>query len=281
MLKKKLKIVLIMLLAILISLGIARLGVYGHQYKLLANLIFGFVVTLLFFDSNRRWFFILILPSVLLSIIIHFYINDFVFYQLAVPSSLSFFIGIGLGMLFLRSKMLKLFSITVFFTLIAMSGLIYDYWLHKLNYDTYFGNASIAISESLTLLDENEQEIIMPTNKPLALYFWNNNCAICIKSFPKISVLEEKYNKKINFYLINVLDDKLSKESQIKRALTLMSNNGANTKNAFYNDSNNSLSESYPVYAFPTILIIENNEIIYVGGLLNFESKIKSLVLKN
>src|SRR5690606_37855502 len=126
------------------------------------------------FDNNIKWFYILILPSVLLSIIIHFYINDFVFYQLAVPSSLSFFIGIGLGMLFLRSKMLKLFSITVFFTLIAMSGLIYDYWLHKLNYDTYFGNASIAISESRTLLDENEQEIIMPTNKPLALYFWNN-----------------------------------------------------------------------------------------------------------
>lgn len=281
MFKKKLKIVLVMLLAILISLGIARLGGLGHQYKFLAHLIFGFIVTLLFFDNKRKWFYILILPSVLLSIIIHFYLHDFVFYQLAVPSSLSFFIGIGLGTLFLRSTMLKLISIIVFFTLIAMSGSIYDYWIHKLNYGTYFGNTSIAISEPLTLLDENEEEIIIPTNKPLVLYFWNNNCAICIKSFPKISVLEEKYNKKINFYLINVLDDKFSKESQIKRALTLMNNHGANTKNAFYNDGNNELSVLYSVYAFPTILIIEKNEIIYVGDLLNLESKIKSLVLKN
>lgn len=81
--------------------------------------------------------------------------------------------------------------------------------------------------------------------------------------------------------MINVLDDKFSKESQIKRALTLMNNHGANTKNAFYNDGNNELSVLYSVYAFPTILIIEKSEIIYVGDLLNLESKIKSLVLKN
>ena len=277
--KKIIKIVLVLIVSALVSFGIARLGgaPFGHNYKLIANLLFGFLITFIFFKRDRSLFIASIIPTIVLSLLIHFYYNSPIFYQMAVPSTLAFYLGLVLGYIFIqKQKSLKIIAIIFVITISFTSSFLYDNWTHKINYGTYTGEANIALDSQL--LSFKNQATNLETSKPLVLYYWNNSCGVCYESFPKFDQLHKQYQDIADFYLVNITpkatlgDNTEYKSTAIKR----LKERNVYTTNVFY-EENKQVLENHKIFATPTIIIIDNNKVKFVGNTFTLEKAIKKL----
>lgn len=282
--KKIIKIILVLIISALVSYGVARLGghPFGHHYKFSINVLLGFFIASVLIQKDKVLFLAAIFPTIVLSIIIHFYLVDLTFFQLAIPSTLAFFIGLVLGWLFLKNITLKVITSLIVIGLVSISGVLYGYWVHKTAYNTFFGEVNIVLNEDdrLTFLDENDMSVSLENNKPLVLYFWNNYCAVCMETIPVFDQFNLKYKDIAEFYLINVIENqdlsnivryKKTTLSRLKKAEVKY------TKNLYFLKANSEMLNKYQVYAYPTILIIEDEQIKFIGNTLTLKNVIKKL----
>lgn len=124
---------------------------------------------------------------------------------------------------------------------------------------------------TLPLYNQNENVSISQLNgKVILLDFWFKNCGACIASVPHLNALTEKYEGK-NFEIlgINTWDSKadidwFANKHQIAFPVLM---NGKD------------LAEKYGIYAFPTLILIDQEgKILYSGGFN--QSKIEDLIEK-
>ena len=280
--KKIIKIILVLILSALVSFAIARLGgsPFGHHYKFVANLLFGFFITIFLRKKDRGLFLAAIFPTIALSVFIHLFDVGLSFFELAVPSTLAFFVGLLLGWLFLQNKRLKVITSLMVVGLISVSEVSYKYWVHKLNYDTFFGEVNIALTEedSLSFIDENGLLVSLESNKPIVLYFWDNYCGVCMETIPVFDQLNLEYQDVADFYLVNVIGKRnfpnIKKQKEIT-ASRLKKAEVKHTTNLYFLKQSREMLKKYRVEAYPTILIIENNQIKFIGDTMTLKRAIK------
>lgn len=131
-----------------------------------------------------------------------------------------------------------------------------------------------------TKLSQKQNEVVpLKTDKPIVLYFWVNSCAVCYETFPKYDQLNQKYQNVSDFYLINFVETSEASETERYKqtAVSRLKEKDIYTTSLFNVKSNRKTLQNYQVYAFPTILIIKDNRIVYVGNTLNLERAIEKL----
>ena len=130
---------------------------------------------------------------------------------------------------------------------------------------------------SLPAVNKNETVHLNTFNgKVILIDFWATWCAPCKKALPKLSLLQNKYDEKIQVLAISV-DDKKSSALKFlnKYKIDLLS----------LHDTQKSVAEDYGVPAMPTLFIIDKKGIlryVYEGyteaDLPDIENQIRKLL---
>lgn len=132
---------------------------------------------------------------------------------------------------------------------------------------------------ALQNLDGNTVNLEELKGKVVVLDFWATWCDPCVKSFPHMQKLVNKYknNPDIVFLFINTLEGKLT-ENRKKRTLKLL-NSKKYLFNVLFDDENNT-SKSYNVFAIPTKVVIDKNGNILYQGFEDIEKNIEKALKK-
>ena len=141
--------------------------------------------------------FSLILPP---TIILIYLLFEFERTAAAFPSKMAYLIGIIIGILLTKFKSVSfrvgilIFCVILFY---SINKVLYPSWIHKVNYDTYFGNIKpVKTSFNLNGFDENKTPIHRKhfENKVLILNFWFEGCGYCKIQFPDFKKLAEQFH---------------------------------------------------------------------------------------
>lgn len=277
------KYIILLLIALIVTAGITRLGgsPFGHNIKFFFNFFYGFSVILFSrsFKNKILYYSITLLPPAIISFLIFQSLN-WDFYRVAIPSTLALFLGIGAGIaaLFLESKR-SLFVLVGLSLVLNCFALFdgYDYWVHRSNYGTFTGKQSIPIKNVML---QNEQDSLEKFDKAGQYYlfdFWTTSCGLCIREFPEVQKLYEKYrqdNANLSIYLVKVprdtTDRRLSKEILRKREISIPL--------LFFPGLPEERVEKYRVFSYPTVLLIKDDEIIHIGNIKSVTKRLKSLL---
>jgi thiol-disulfide isomerase/thioredoxin len=113
----------------------------------------------------------------------------------------------------------------------------------------------------------NSKKQFLDKDKILILDFWNNNCGSCFEKFPKFNSFynKNKSNKKLQIFSVNVYKN----EKEIQLGNQLLSKYNYDFSNIFIKDEVKNL---FQIEAFPTVLVIKNNEIIFKGTIETLEN---------
>lgn len=254
----------------LIFLGLiifgAYIGSFSHSYKFVFNFFLSFIIVYFLLERKNRVLLYSYIIIALMFTVILFYINDFIFYSLHLPSSLSLILGIFFAFLFYNAS--KFFKVSLVILILLINIFVvhlgYDYWIHKLNYQTFSGNYLKKINPNkFVFYDSNGEKVIFKNNITYVLDFWTTSCGLCFKDFPQVSKLNSiNKDKNIEFYAVNFLSDGES----IYTNKNVLKNKGIKIKELFFTGSNRELYENSSIYAFPTILMIKNDSIIFKGN---------------
>lgn len=152
------------------------------------------------------------------------------------------------------------YKIIIFLSVISYSIIsiiiIHENLFYKNNFKSDY-NKKIEI----TFYDENDRTFIFEKNKTYILDFWTTNCGVCIEKFPDFNKISKKYltNPNIKFYTVNV---RLNENDKIK-VIKYTSDKTNYFKNLYIKSKEE--ANIIDVNAYPTILIIKGNKIIYNG----------------
>lgn len=205
-----------------------------------------FVLTLVFIiegSEGIRLGGLLFIPFYAISILSGYFLSTISTLKFKIALSLSFLLIISLASLVIIS----------FSEQIDFYGNI-DGSVNYTSNDSSFNVLDFKNSKRLNLL-EIEKEIIV-------LDFWNNNCAVCYIKFPKYKKLRDKYknNNEIGFYTINSYDE----EEEIAEGQLISDSLNYKFLNYF---QDRKISEKLNVYAFPTVLVLKNDKVVYRGSI--------------
>jgi len=253
----------------LLSFAIARLGGYpfGHHIKFGVYLFYGFLVTYWLKHAALRhkalWWAAFLLPNVAFAVW-YFYTIHFQFFQLAVPSTLAFFMGLAAGWVVDKRTF---YPVLVFLALLSWwvykDG--YAYWLNKLNQGTYTGKLNNAERKKLDIFLTDSKGHPVDLSGPDVYYvldFWSSSCGECFREFPVYEKFyhEIKDNPRIRFYAVNVprhpMDDLKEYENLVKDYTFPV---------VFYSVDRKTLLEKTDINAFPTLLVVKNDTVIFRG----------------
>lgn len=123
---------------------------------------------------------------------------------------------------------------------------------------------------NLPNINNPKQMIEVKSSKLILLDFWEFYCGPCIKSFPKVEKLKNKYADDLDVFAI------MSKEKEI--ALEILKLNNVSITNLI---GNNELHDAFDVRGFPTYFLIDKNGIIrhvYTGFSEMIETDINNLL---
>lgn len=132
------------------------------------------------------------------------------------------------------------------------------------NFKTIDGNANYKPNtSSFEVIDSKSSMKLNLSNmneKTIVVDFWNNNCGVCFQKFSKFQELHQKYinNKNVGFYAINTY----RKKEEIIEGQRLFDSLKYNYKTYFQEKQK---SDSLKIAAFPTVLVIKNNRIVFKG----------------
>jgi len=153
----------------------------------------------------------------------------------------------------------------LYFSLIAA----YSYYIPKLYenkvaFGSFTGDKNIDLKHDYAFLGfskgtEEKLSISDFKDKTIVLDFWNNNCGVCFEKFPKVDELRSKVtNKNVMFLAVNVF----KRKSEIKNGLEMFRDEKLGYNTLFISEEN---AKELQVYAYPTVLVIKDNKIVYRG----------------
>lgn len=151
-----------------------------------------------------------------------------------------------------------------FSLIVAYSYYIPKLYENKVAFGSFTGDENINIKQDYIFLDFSkgtEKKLTFNDfkNKTIVLDFWNNNCGVCFEKFPKIDELRSKVsNKNVMFLAVNVF----KRKNEIKNGLEMFRDEKLGYNTLFISEEN---AKDLQVYAYPTVLVIKDNKIVYRG----------------
>lgn len=95
-------------------------------------------------------------------------------------------------------------------------------------------------------------------NKIVVLDFWYSACLPCVKIIPTLNLLYNKFKSDVYFYAVNLSEDDYQNKKQVDKFLEIAPINYS----IVFGD--NQLLETFRIYGFPTLYIIQNNELKFI-----------------
>lgn len=156
-----------------------------------------------------------------------------------------------------------LILLTSFLIIVILNKYIPQIISQKIFFNNVNGEAKKEINISkipFLTFDNNSDKYFFEKDKIIVLDFWNNNCGSCFKKFPKLNTFynKNKSNKNLQIFSANVYKS----ESEIKKGNELLTRYNYDFKNIFIS---NKYKNDFQIEAFPTVIVIKNNEIIFKG----------------
>lgn len=226
-----------------------------------ANQIFGFLFVIFtgkwFLKYNNKWFYIFSVS--VFYIILGFLIKDFS--RIGIMEIL-FLITIYFAFKSLENKSFIKNGIIVLLISLFGSYLVFPNYFQF--YQAYI-NKEAKINQAflnIEFTDRNKEKIIFDANKIVVLDFWTTSCGICFKEFPLYNnlTLQYKDDDRIEFYSVNVP----LKRDVFEKSVEMIEKYNYSFTN-IYAVSETEIADKLNIYAFPNIVIIKNNTIVYQG----------------
>ena len=263
-----------LLLSLFLTFALAPIAILGHEFKLVAAGIAFCFFTLWRLKESKATktstcFFIL-MPVLAVYLPIYVFSKDPPL--ISLPSTVFHFFGILFGLLIFISKAMyqKIFlhgALVSFCLFMFFSG--YDFWTHKVNYNTYTGKILRQVP-AFQMEDENGKSVTHESfkNKTLVIDFWTTSCAICFKKFPKLETLHSKIKDRSDIvaFAVNV---PIKGDSRLQ-AVKMIRERGFSFPVLFADEK--IINYQFEFNAYPSVFIIQNNKIVYYGDIDNVES---------
>lgn len=188
---------------------------------------------------------------------------------MSVPSTLAYFIGAFLGWVAAgQSRRMQVLVLTVSLLAVGWASVYgYEQYLHYLSFSTVSGIIEPApVSKNITYRSDEGNEVALHDQEGLiVLDIWNNNCGACFVKFPLFEDLYQKYQMPgIQFYAVNIT----RREEGIKKARQIISEWDYTFPNLLLREEEAKL---LGVEVYPTVIIIQNNSLIFRGSVKNAE----------
>lgn len=160
---------------------------------------------------------------------------------------------------------------------ISLCLLIAFYFKNDFYYDyifyTYIENKKTINeqNEIYYLLDNNNDTVLINNDKYTVLDFWHSRCSSCFKDFPKFDELYSSYKDSdvLDFYSIRQpIDDEYNDVIEQMKNYSFVTLSGSQN-----------ISNVFDVRAYPTLLIIKNNQIIHRGSIKTATDFLKKNIL--
>lgn len=258
-------------LSIFLFIAISFLGSISFMLKTgTGSLIYFFTtfyVCTKYSDKRLFLFFILLLPSLLCFIFLN--ILDWSLTLVSLPSNLFLILSILGGYFYAakKNKITPFFLITSIVCWFIWCQPLFNNWL---NFGSIYQKIIVRYPKVL-LSDSSNIAYSTGTNKRVVILdFWNTGCGVCYRKFPYIDSINKKLDKtKFEICLVNIPLYKQRKEDNYKR----LNEFNYTIKQLFA--ENTSIADSFGILAYPTTIIVKDNEIRFKGS---FENAIKEIV---
>lgn len=153
----------------------------------------------------------------------------------------------------------------------------YELWINKLNYGTFSGTVIERKFKKLVFVDTKGKSIQLTSQKKIVvLDFWYSRCGVCFHKFPIVQKVYNKYknNPRVGVYAINSFIADFDKDGDAFRII----------KEKGYSfpvlvSKNSSLLKELKIEAYPTVIILnQNDELVFRGDINLAEKKIEELL---
>lgn len=282
----KLKNCLILsLLSIVLCLGLAPLGMYGHHWKLLAASLLYFAVTLFFLNktesTRHRWLVAVIMVLPPLAIYFPIHLRNFEETLISLPSTSAHFVGIAFALLTHEVKGKARFVFPIFLLVLAplTAFTAYPLWLNKLNFGTFTGSVHYPLPAPIKGVLQNEQPLQNEDwqGKVVLLDFWHTRCGVCFRKFPLLQKLYDRYKDHPSVRILAV--NKPLETDSAGQAFAMVKQREYSFPVLIPTDK--LLPEAFEVKAYPTTVVINKaGSVIYKGSIENAEAVIDELLVK-
>lgn len=229
----------------------------------LANQIFGFLFVAKYGDwflkHNNKWFYIFCLS--IFYIAFGFLIQYFGLVMIDIIISP---ITIYLAFKTLKNKSyIKNGIIILIFSIISSYYILPNYFQFYTRYKYKKDTTKIIYDfPNISYIDNNKEIVTLDKEKIIVLDFWTTSCGVCFEEFPLYSDLASKYenDNRIEFYAVNVP----LKRDIFEKSVEMIQKHNYSFK-SIYVSSEQEAKEKLNLYAYPEIMIIKNNTILYQG----------------
>lgn len=239
---------------------------YGTLFSCIVNYLFGFYV----FNNikilrNLSVGFIIITYFILFTSLV-FVGQGFekaIHNVLILPFLFSLFLGVHLRRNY-NTRLLILSKVSLVLTLLLTLFYFYPINNQYVNFNNFDGKLNKSLNKSFFFTNDNDTIHFNGSNIDKNIYvidFWNNTCGVCIKKFPDLKKLRDKYKKydNIKFITVNVIKnekDKLRANELLKKTFN------EDLDNYFIHE--NEVKE-FEIAGFPKLVVVKNNNIVFDG----------------
>lgn len=269
--QKSLFILFTVLLSAFLFLFTAFLGSFSFILKEILGtaLYFGVVLFLSVKFPYQKSTILLVLLLPLFLILFFVNILDFQISRTSIPGNIFFVLGCLAGFYFAKTKKwLILFSLFVLLCCWELSG--NKLLSNKMNFGTYSQRVFTPIPR-VQLVDSNATPLqIADNNKIIILDFWNSGCGVCFRLFPFVDSINKQIDRnKFEIRLVNIPMNGQKKKDNFR----ILNRFPYSIDQVFA--ENISVADSFGVVAYPTTIVIKNNNILFRGDFENAIAKLK------
>lgn len=189
------------------------------------------------------------------------------FYLLAVPNFSSMILGCIVAYFFANGGV-AIKSIAIVVPLLFTSLYIYklgQLWLNYVNYKTFTGRVDVRVNDEQQKWKNyitNKESIDTANDKLVVLDFYITSCGLCVKGFPTLQRLYDKYkyNGKVSVNSVNVHIPR-DKEGQ---AVEMVRKRKFTFPVLLANDS---LGNVMGISGYPAVFVLQHDSILFRGSL--------------
>lgn len=268
--KKVINIILLSLSSLLISFGIASIGAFNNNVKIVVgSIIYFFLAAYLPKKMNalNKWLILFLISYPILFLQLSVNIIDYKDTINSLPIHLFFLISCVLGFIYGIRRYLA-------FPFMLFSFLVIYFAVGKKQYLNYrhHGSVTLAVnktSPNLALYDSTNLLVELPADKIVILDFWNSKCAPCYREFPFIDSIYKTMSKD-KFY-VAVVNIPVHKEIYTEN-FYLLDEFGYSFNKLYAIDDK--ILDSLNIKSYPTTVAISKGSIIYKGAFRDIIEKV-------
>ena len=156
----------------------------------------------------------------------------------------------------------------------------YNKWIHKLNFDTFSGKTEEIIKQPLIFenIEGNNVSVTDLKKQYVVLDFWSSTCNVCIKEFPNVQKVYDRYKGNSHIKVYSVFCKISSKQETILSGLNILEKHNISLPILAISIKDPILKE-IGVNSFPTIIIFDpTGKIVFRGDIESADKYLSELI---